>query len=415
MQTRISQLDLLRGIALLGIPFMNVVSFSMPMAAYLNPKAYFSDGPFNDLVFIVLHLIADQKFMGLFAMLFGAGIVLLAEKRLYQQKSAAKIHYSRNFWLLLIGLLHAIYIWEGDILTVYAIVAMVLYVFRWLRGGWLIALGSLVLIGSLWSSISMGVRLSELSGEARYVVSDIFSPDAAQIQRDIAAYSGGFWELINHRFSVENSNTDFEGSIVMLFFSLSLILKISAMMLIGMGLFKIGVLRGEATAGTYKRLAIIGTSVGLILTLLGLIWNYRHGWDINSYFLYGDVFNLIGAAFTSVGYIGLACLWYRTNKHVWIKNKIQQVGRMAFTNYLAQSVICVFIFYGFGMGLYGELSRLEVTGICILLGLFQVAYSDLWLKVFRMGPLEWLWRALTYFRIPPLFKEKPLRAAGLGS
>ncbi|WP_299587018.1 hypothetical protein [uncultured Microbulbifer sp.] len=174
MQTRISQLDLLRGIALLGIPFMNVVSFSMPMAAYLNPKAYFSDGPFNDLVFIVLHLIADQKFMGLFAMLFGAGIVLLAEKRLYQQKSAAKIHYSRNFWLLLIGLLHAIYIWEGDILTVYAIVAMVLYVFRWLRGGWFITLGVLSLIGAVLLSNYTGALLSGLGGEAKYIVSDIF-------------------------------------------------------------------------------------------------------------------------------------------------------------------------------------------------------------------------------------------------
>ncbi|WP_226646774.1 DUF418 domain-containing protein [Microbulbifer variabilis] len=412
MQARISQLDLLRGIAILGIPFMNMVGFSMPMAAYLNPKAYLAEGPLNDYMFIFLHLFADQKFMGLFALLFGAGIILLAEKRKYLKKSAAKIHYSRNFWLLVVGMLHAIYIWEGDILTVYALIAMVLYVFRRLRGGWLITLGIMVLIGSVLSSNYTGVVLSGLSGEARYIVSEIFSPDAAQIQRDIAAYSGGFWELVNHRLVAGNSDADFAASLMMLLFSLSLILKVSAMMLLGMGLYKTGVLSGEATQETYKRLAVTAIPIGLILTSVGLIGNYSHGWDINYYFLYGDVFNLVGATFTSIGYIGLVCLWYQTDKHQWMKNKIQQVGRMAFTNYLVQSVICVFIFYGFGLGLYGELTRIEVASVCIALVLFQLAYSDLWLKVFSMGPLEWFWRTLTYLRIQPIFKEKLLYSAG---
>ncbi|WP_444909542.1 DUF418 domain-containing protein [Microbulbifer sp. TRSA005] len=415
MPARISQLDLLRGIAILGIPFMNMVSFSMPMAAYLNPKAYLADGPLNDLIFIFLHIFADQKFMGLFAMLFGAGIILLAEKRLNQQKSAAKIHYSRNFWLLVIGLLHAIYIWEGDILTVYALVAMVLYIFRGLRGSWLITLGTLSLIGAVLVSNYTGVVLSGLSGEAKYIVSDIFAPDTAQIQREVAAYTGGFWELVNHRFAAEDSDADMEANIVMLFFSLSFILKIAAMILIGMGLYKVGILRGEASPETYKKMAVVATPIGLILTVLGLVWNYSNDWEINHYFLYGDAFNLVGATSTSIGYVGLACLWYQSNTHLWIKNKIQQVGRMAFTNYLAQSLIGVFIFYGFGMGLYGALTRVEVVGVCIGLVLFQLAYSDLWLKVFRMGPLEWFWRALTYLKLPPIFREKSLQTAGRGA
>ncbi|WP_444935824.1 hypothetical protein ACJJIW_16970 [Microbulbifer sp. JMSA004] len=126
-------------------------------------------------------MFADQKFMGLFAMLFGAGIILLAEKREQQNKSAAKIHYSRNFWLLLIGLCHGIFVWEGDILMIYAFIAMFAYLFRKLHGGWLIPLGVIILALSACNSYLAGVYVESLTGEARYATAAIFAPDAAQI------------------------------------------------------------------------------------------------------------------------------------------------------------------------------------------------------------------------------------------
>ncbi|WP_413662073.1 DUF418 domain-containing protein [Microbulbifer sp. CNSA002] len=406
MQDRISQLDLLRGFALLGLPLMNMINFSMPMAAYLNPKAYLPNGPLNDFLFSFFHLFADQKFMGLFAMLFGAGIILLAEKREQQNKSAAKIHYSRNFWLLLIGLCHGIFIWEGDILMIYAFIAMFVYLLRKLRGSWLIALGVITLALSAYSSYLTGAFIEPLTGEARYATAAIFAPDTTQIQQDIEIYRGGFWDLVGSRLVAGNLASSPESAIVISYFSLSIILKAAAMMLLGMGLFKLDILRGQASSSAYKKLAITGLAIGVTLTGIGLIWNYSHDWSMDDYFTYGAIFNLVGSTFTSIGYIGLICLWFKLGKHLWIKGKIQSVGRMAFTNYLAQSFICIYIFYGFGLGLYGELTRIEVLGVCVLLGLFQLAYSDLWLKAFRMGPLEWFWRTLTYFRFAPLIKER---------
>jgi uncharacterized protein len=390
---RLENIDLIRGIALLGLPFMNIINFAMPMSAYWNPTSYGNDDFLNHPLYIFFHLFADQKFMGLFSLLFGAGIILFAEKLQASGRKAGLIHYSRQFWLLVIGCLHAFFLWEGDILIIYAVIGMLLYPLKNLKAKWLMVMSLLMLLLAAYMS-SMMINNANINDDNWQELTILYSPSLDQIEELKSSYLGSYSDVLSQ---IRGENMNGDGSVIFKFM-FGVIIKVVAMMLLGMSLFKAGILTNNFSKQLYKGLIICCGSVGLLITTWGLYWNYSNQWSMEAFFSQGYWPNIIGAAATTIAYAALIILWFNSSSLNWLKQKIQAVGRMALTNYLTQSIICAFIFYGYGLGWYGSFSRLELLPIIIGIGIFQVIFSSFWLTYFKQGPFEWIWRILSYLK-----------------
>ena len=389
---RIASLDVLRGFALLGILIMNIQSFAMVEAAYLIPSQYGDLTGVNWWVWAVSHALADMKFMTLFSMLFGAGILLAIDARTAKGLPTLGHHYKRNFWLLIFGLIHAYLIWYGDILVTYALAAFMLYWLRNLRAFWLFVIGAVLL--SLPLLLMMSVSLAPVELQQDFLADFIYSPE--DIAAELAAYRGTWGEVLAARIPV---TVDMHLFAVPFF----LLWRAAGVMLLGMGLYKAGVLAGTRSPQFYARLAVAGLAVGLPLVITSVIVQYRSDFDP----LYtqggpGLAFNYIGSIAMTLGYVGLFMRLSRSNWLPNLQSRLAAVGRTAFTNYILQSVLCSLIFYGFGLGLFGHVDRWGQILIVFAIWVLQLLLAPLWLARYRFGPLEWLWRSLTYMRLQPM-------------
>lgn len=396
---RIESIDVLRGFALLGLLSMNIVSFSMPDIAYYNPALALSDSSSDIWIFSIIHVLADQKFMALFSLLFGASTILIL--RSYEKSDgAAKKHFSRNAWLVLFGFLHGILLWEGDVLLIYGLSAMLLYFLRNFAAKTLIITGLACYLIPVEYNLIMGWLVPQLDANSLQWLNQYWQPEAAKIVQDIALYQGPFYDQFMHRLdggssaAVINDGSELLGLGQLVdYFCRSL-----GMMLIGMGLFQQGVLSGNRGYQFYRVLMLIGFGVGIPLASLGLIGFYINDYEaVYSLFL-GKVPNHIATLFIAAGYIGLIQLFCRGNLLKQLQHRLAAVGKLALTNYIAQTIIATFVFYGIGLGLYGQVSRAELLVIMAVIWLVQISFSVFWLQHFKYGPLEWLWRSLTQGR-----------------
>jgi uncharacterized protein len=170
-----------------------------------------------------------------------------------------------------------------------------------------------------------------------------------------------------------------------------------------MALYRLGVLSAQRSAACYSWMIIAGVLIGLPLVAYGVHWNEANAWGPQSMF-YGFQFNYWGSIPVSLGWIGAVMLLCRSGMLAWLRSRLAAVGRLAFSNYILQSLICTTIFYGHGFGLFGEVERVGQIAIVAGIWLFQLLVSPLWLRRFRFGPLEWLWRSLTYGRRQPFVR-----------
>lgn len=418
-------LDALRGVAVLGILLMNIVSFALPMAAYMNPMStgltpYAGDyHGVNGVVWAVAHVIADQKFMSIFSMLFGAGIVLLAGKvERGARGSPAAVHYRRIAWLLLFGMIHAYALWYGDILVLYAMCGAVVYLVRRWRPRWLLVAGAALTLvavpisagygGMLWlvreearahaATLSEGrespPERAEMAAAWQEITSE-FDPTPEQVEEQIAAGRGGYVEYV----TANASAAWMVQTVVAVIWGLW---RAGGLMLIGMALFKLGVLTGERSARLYVWMAAIGYGVGLPLVLVGAWMQHASGFDVVRWFILDGQFNYVGSVGVALGHVALVMLATRSGRFRAALSRLASVGRMAFTNYISQTLLCTLLFAGWGLGLYGRLERWQLLGVVGGVWALQLAWSPWWLARFRFGPLEWLWRSLTYLRLQPL-------------
>jgi uncharacterized protein len=186
-------------------------------------------------------------------------------------------------------------------------------------------------------------------------------------------------------------------------------------MLFGMALFKLGVLSAARTRAFYLRLLAIGWLVGLPIVGLGILWNRSIDWAAPDFFFLGSLPNYWGSLGVALGWIAAVMLLCRSQgpSQAWssVKARLSAVGQMAFTNYIAQSLICTWIFYGHGLGLFGQVDRVGQFGIVLLVWAVQLWWSPLWLARFRFGPLEWVWRSLVYRRRQPFRRDAAGQAA----
>ncbi len=391
---RIQSLDLLRGFALLGILIMNIQSFSMPGAAYLNPMNYGDMTGSNKWVWILGHVFADQKFMAIFSMLYGAGVILVTQNAEKKFGKSAGLHYRRTFWLLVIGLIHAHLIWYGDILVTYALCALFVYLFRNVRPSRLLTIGiGFISIHSLLYLL-LGWSTPYRSEEASADAIAAWTPSLDSINANIEAITGSLSEQISY-----NSQ---EALMLETFVFLTYFMwRAGGLMLVGMALYKWGILTASKSKTFYLRGWILSWGIGLPIVIYGVIRNFAEDFSFEFSMFLGSQFNYWGSLFIAFGYICMIMLLAKSNSMLAFKSRLAAIGQMALTNYLSQSIICVLIFYGVGFGLFGQIERTGQILITFAIWLVQFLWSKPWLSKYRFGPAEWLWRSLTYMKKQP--------------
>ncbi len=408
---RLVPLDVLRGVAVLGILYMNIQSYSMAEPAYGNPQAYGDLHGANFAVWLTGHLFFRGKFIAIFSMLFGAGIVLLWDRLRASHRPARRIHFMRNFVLLIFGLLHGYLLWYGDILYHYALTGMLIFAFRRLPARWLAVLGVLFLAGS--QAADANRRLDDLPPS---YLEDDYTRWLQQYEvKDIAleneAFRGSWIEQWPRRFDY-SVRMETIGFIYMTFW------WTGGFMLLGMALYKSGFFSACLDARAYLAWIAAALLVGLPLTAAEVWHNFQRGWHTPFVESFGSIGVDAGSVVMSFGLAGAVMIWCqvriltgrgapRTDRALLglsLYDRFSAAGRMAFTNYLMQTILCTAIFYGHGLGLFGYVDRVGQFFVVLAIWLLQLVWSPLWLHYFRMGPFEWLWRTLTYFRPQPILR-----------
>ncbi|GAA4345631.1 DUF418 domain-containing protein [Kangiella taiwanensis] len=393
--SRYRSLDLIRGIAVAGILIMNIYAFANIYAYYVNPKALGEPSTIDLVTWFVTHTFADQKFYTLFSMLFGAGIMLMAQRATANGTSPTGVHYKRMFWLLCFGVLHAIFIWYGDILVTYAITGLWVYWFaRDTKAS------TKIIVGAIFISIMVALMTlfavfgGDVPDEEMQDMFDMFAPSQAFIAQENAVYTSTYASQLDHRIDFFTTNLP----MMALFFGL---FRIGGSMLLGMGLYQLGVLTAERSRSFYIKMMVICFLIGFGIIAYDNFLLIDTEFSMRTTMLSFMSLNSFAAVFVALGYIGLFCLWVKSDKLQGFKNRLEAVGRMAFSNYISQSIICTILFYSHGFGLFAQLERYQLMLIVAVIFVAQLIWSPWWLSRFRYGPLEWLWRSLSYGKLQP--------------
>lgn len=433
---RISSVDVVRGFALLGILLLNICAFGLPFMAYMDPTLVGDAAEANRWTWAVNQVLTDGKMRGLFSMLFGAGVIILTSRAAERGLGAdiADIYYRRTLWLLLFGLLHAYFIWSGDILVFYAIAGLMLYPFRKLRPRALIITGACVLLVPALLNTAGAFGIGELRESAvRYEaqaasgthltfeqqqavdgwgqVNRMFRPDAESLQREIAAARGGFGSV----FGLRAGQTRFmhtkylygEG-----------IFDVLGMMLLGMALMQLGFFSAALPRRSYIRIAAVGYAVGYAVgipaSIAGAWWIWQADFDVVALHQ-GWALHGLARVPVALGHASVLLLVCQAAALPWLTSRLAAVGQMALTNYLMTSLICTTLFYGYGFGLFARLERYELYYVVAGVWAFQLMTSRIWLTHFRFGPFEWVWRSLTYWQRQPMRQAAPSAPAPVAS
>ncbi|MEE8586969.1 MAG: DUF418 domain-containing protein, partial [Acidobacteriota bacterium] len=414
---RHTSVDVLRGFALLGILAMNIIAFAFPMEVYFNPLLMGGFEGWDRVEWMVAHLLFDQKFMTIFSMLFGAGFILMAQ-RASKGRKLAKVHYRRCFWLMLIGMLHAYLIWWGDILFYYAACGYLIYLFRKLKPINLVITGSLAVMVPILLTYGFSFQLEQMQASAEVAQARLDGgeelnaqeqkalqewEDAGtglvaseeKLQQQVDLHRGGYLALVAQRVpmmaQMQLANT----------FTF-ILWRAGGLMLIGMALMKWGVFSASLSRRAYLILLAIGYGAGLPLAAFSASGLIQNQFDVVYFFRFGLAPNYFASVLVALGHIAVMMLLCQSGALQWLKDRLAAVGRTAFSNYLLQSVICTTLFYGYGLGWFAYWSRAELVLVVVAVWAVQLLISPLWLRRFRFGPAEWVWRSLTYWTLQPM-------------
>jgi uncharacterized protein len=423
---RISAIDILRGVAVLGILLVNIEDFGLPHADKSAPGTeWVGDYVPPDLAGVSLfawtamRALFEGKMRAIFSMLFGAGGVLLIS-RLENRGAgirAAEIYVRRTLWLLLFGLAHAYLFWEGDILYGYALGGLFLLPFRSLSPRALVVGGALVLSLSVPRAALVAIHRADLRAQvavaaahegARRVLSkkesdaaeewqdlkDTFHPDADARAEEVEEHRGGYGARFARRaelVAVVESSDYYAWAFFDTF----------GMMLVGMGLLRAGVLTAARSVRFYLFLAAVGFGVGLPIGAAASDMLYRDRYDPVAVAWLTGAYEPARLA-VALAHIALVMLFVRAGRARWLASTLSDVGRMALTNYLTATVLCTTLFEGYGFGQFAALGRAQLYLVVLGVWCVQVVFSRLWMRAYRFGPAEWAWRSLTYWTRQPM-------------
>ncbi|HEY0325694.1 MAG TPA: DUF418 domain-containing protein [Allosphingosinicella sp.] len=401
---RIVTLDVLRGVAVMGILVVNIISFAMPEGAGLNPLLYGFEGTADLVSWAVSFVFFEGRMRGLFSFLFGASMLLVIERAEARGRSAARVHYARMAWLLVFGLLHFFFVWTGDILSLYAAVGMVAFGFRDSPPRVMIAAAGALLLLNLatYALLTLGLYTTEAlaaqpgaSAEAqeswRLSQSGLSYYAPAHLHSILALHRGPYDALLADVVATASTRLSWELTLAGP--------ETLAYFLFGMAAYRSGFLTGAWPRGRYVRTMLVGFGISLpayaAFAWLLLALDF-HGPTV---FAVETVSILVRppAIFATAALIILLA-----RPGGMLTDRIAAAGRAAFTNYIATSILMTGLFYGWGAGRFGHYSRVELWPFVIGACLLMLLWSKPWLDRFRYGPFEWAWRSLARGRIEPL-------------
>jgi uncharacterized protein len=431
-QERISSVDVLRGFALLGILVMNIGDYALPDGFDYNPTILGPLGKSSLLLWAGRFILFEGKMRALFSMLFGAGVILLTS-RLERRGDAAisgDIFARRNLWLTLFGVLHAYFLWWGDILYFYGMTALLfLYPCRKLKARTLLLAGAVVVlcgVGYRTIRLESRVHLAQRAEEAKQLEAagqaisdeqkeDIKSwdkvlarahPDQKEQQQEIAEMRGGYGSVFRHNTPIV---VDEQGAAFYKFgFFDSL-----GMMLLGMGLLQGGFLTGSWRWPAYIWTAVIGYGVGLPLGVVSTWQVSRHNFAPLAMLQWEFLPYDVQRVFVGMAHAAVVLLIVKAGGLKWITKPLAAAGQTALSNYLGTTVVCTMIFDGWGLGLFGRLPFYKLFYVVAGIWLLNLIGSTIWLKHFRFGPMEWLWRSLTYWKRQPMRRAEAATEPGV--
>ncbi len=414
---RITLLDSLRGIAVLGILMMNITGFGFPPQASSNPLIFNEIGTWNYKVWYFIDWFLEGSQRALFSMLFGCGLMLFIarlEKRA-EGVQMVDLYLRRHLWLLVFGLANAfILLWYWDILYWYAVLGILLFPFRKLPTKHLIAAAVVCLLlqtarenrdlyvqkaviakGEAIAKIdTICTKLTEEQKEQMSAMQDLKDKAKIENQKKAAAkyvkkMQGDYGEIYTLR-----SEQSVWGETTFLYYTLWDVL---VFIFLGMAFYRLGIMQGERQMSLYAWLAIGGLALGLPISYLRL--EPMIGRHFNEFEYIKSItveFYELSRSLRAIGFFGIIMVVYKSEWFRFLFSLLQPVGQMAFSNYLIQSLLGGFIFYGVGFGLFGKLQRYELYYIVFGVWVLQIAFSNLWMRYYHFGPLEWLWRSITY-------------------
>jgi uncharacterized protein len=405
---RIITLDVIRGIAVMGIFSVNVVAFAMIFPAYFNPTAMGLESEADLLTWFANFVVIDGKMRSLFSMLFGASMLLVIDRAVETGRSAVEVHYYRMIVLALIGLLHFYIIWFGDILFLYAVSGMVAFLFR--RSsmktllGWSAGLFVLSMVAMGGAAIAMDQMQNQAQRPGATSEQVKAWEEASAFGRSSTATTT---EAIKTARSslVSRARATFRDKPAKPFASIPAMLpETLALMLLGMAAYRSGYITGDWPDRDYRRIALWALSLGAIASAVLALFEWQSNFDLPTIFLNFMSLSTPIRVAMALGYAALIILLFR--KPSWLRERLAAVGRCAFTNYLGTSILATVIFYGDGLAQFGRWSRFEAWLLVPLVWALMIAWSKPWLDRFQYGPLEWLWRSLSRLERQPMRRDK---------
>ncbi|PSK99820.1 DUF418 domain-containing protein [Cecembia rubra] len=424
---RIDIIDIIRGIALLGILILNIPYFSME--EYFTEPWSQDTANTNFWVHAVNIIFFEGKMRALFSMVFGAGIVLFTTNKEKAGKSATWLFYKRMIWLTLFGLAHAhLILWMGDILYFYGLIGMLAFLFRKMKPKYL-AMGVpiVAIIGFVASTLFMqNIRGEYLEAKTAMEKQEAGEALGEKELEAIAAWEETRKEMIPNKDEVventalmKGSYSDvaghvrpkaFDGQTKYLIFS---IWDMLALMLLGIALYKWGFLTMKWTTDQYIKTIWIGYGIGLPLVIFSFVYNTIHFPNVEAGLKYIEEHSIMWVnliydfqrILIMMAHVALVIVLYQKGYLTRLMNGLRAVGQLAFTNYVMHSVICTLVFFGYGLNQYAEWEYYQLYYLVIGIWIFQLVISPIWLKYFLFGPLEWLWRCLTYGRVQPFVRK----------
>lgn len=411
VESRIQSLDIARGVALFGILLMNITGFGLPNA-YTDPTVSGGAEGANLWAWITTNMLFEGTQRGLFTILFGAGIILMTRSlEASGRANSQDIYFRRNLWLVVFGIIHAyLLLWLGEILFYYGVTALFAYGVRHAKPRTLLSLAiGGVILSAAWNGLdtynglekhrafvaadsakTQGDSLTTKQTEAieawQGMVKE-WKPDSTKLAKTIETYRGSYWEILKYQAPLAARYESW--GIYRWFFDYF------SMVLLGMVLFRAGLFSAGQPRRTLWQMVVAGYAIGLTVNYVETTSIIAADFSVLS-FLQSFITYDIGRIPLTMGHLGLLLLFAQSDGAGWLKGALAAVGRMAFTNYILTSIICGFFFYGFGLGWYGHLERYQLYYVVGGIWLFQLIVSPLWLARYRFGPLEWLWRWLTY-------------------
>ncbi len=400
---RILSLDVIRGVAVMGIVSVNVIAFAMIEAAYLNPATYGGYRGADFAVWAANMILIDGKMRTLFSMLFGASTLLVIDRAEASGRLGWWTHLRRMAVLLGFGLLHYYFIWPGDILTLYAVSGLIAALFRRMSAERLVAMGAALLLGHmvLMGAFASGQMDAEAAarapGASKAAIAawnegmGAMAPNAADIAADKALHLDSYGGFVRHNLAEWNSvlNT-----------VLPFLLDTVGLMLLGMAGYRSGFLTGEWSNRAYRRIAIPALAVGALAGAATVTWDVLSGFDTVTLFAALVVAETPFVTIMAAGYAASIILLSR--RHGPFTQRIAAAGRCAFSNYLGTSIVASLVFYGWGLGLYGSVSRWQAWLVAPLVWVLMLLWSKPWLERFNYGPFEWAWRSLSRGKLQPM-------------